>query len=69
MDTHVELEVVKARLAELQSTHRGLDLLLRNAQDDPAQNDLQIRRLKKQKLKLKDEITILERQLVPDVPA
>jgi hypothetical protein len=37
--------------------------------DGPVQDELEIRRLKKQKLLLKDQISVLERRLEPDVPA
>jgi hypothetical protein len=63
------VEAVRARIAELHSVHRGLDELIAHAVDDPKHDDLQLRRLKKQKLLLKDQITLLERQLVPDIPA
>jgi hypothetical protein len=36
---------------------------------DPRHDDLQLRRLKKRKLQLKDHITLLKMQLVPDIPA
>jgi hypothetical protein len=64
-----QIETVKAKIAELQSIHRSLDKMINAAATDPAQDDLQLRRLKKQKLVLKDQITVLERQLVPDIPA
>ena len=35
----------------------------------PVQDELELRRLKKQKLLLKDQISLLERRLIPDVPA
>jgi hypothetical protein len=37
--------------------------------DSPVQDELEVRRLKKQKLLLKDQISLLEKRLVPDVPA
>ena len=40
-----------------------------NLSDSHAQDDLELRRLKKQKLKLKDQIATLEKRLVPDIPA
>jgi hypothetical protein len=36
---------------------------------DPSHNELQLRRLKKRKLQLKDHITLLRMQLTPDVSA
>ena len=69
MTGEIELDAVKVRITELQATHRGLDHLIHEAQSDMAQDDLQLRRLKKQKLKIKDQISVLEKQLVPDIPA
>ena len=69
MTTDEQLETVKAKIVELQSVHRSLDRLIAAAADDPRHDDLQLRRLKKQKLLLKDQICILERQLVPDIRA
>ncbi|MGS0014475.1 YdcH family protein [Escherichia coli] len=42
-----------------------IDMLIRDARSD----DLQLRRLKKRKLQLKDHIALLKMQLVPDIPA
>lgn len=64
-----DLEATKAKLAELHSVHRSLDKMITTLADSPVQDELEVRRLKKQKLLLKDQISILERRLVPDVPA
>ena len=69
MMTEQQLEAVKTKIAELHSVHRSLDKLIAAAADDPKQDDLQLRRLKKEKLRLKDQISLLERQLVPDIRA
>jgi hypothetical protein len=37
--------------------------------DDARHDELQLRRLKKRRLQLKDHITLLKMQLIPDVPA
>jgi hypothetical protein len=57
------------RIQELQSEHRSLDKELRVLVDDPLIDDLQIQRLKKRKLFLKDSIAHLESSLVPDITA
>ena len=57
------------RIQELQSEHRSLDKELRALVDDPLIDDLQIQRLKKRKLFLKDSIAHLESNLVPDITA
>lgn len=64
-----EVEATQARLAELNSVHRSLDRMISSLAENSSQDDLELRRLKKQKLKLKDQISVLERRLVPDVPA
>ena len=57
------------RIQELQLEHRSLDKELRALADDPLIDDLQIQRLKKRKLFLKDSIAHLESNLVPDITA
>jgi len=56
------------RLHELRSEHRDLDTVIARL-DEAGTDALQLQRLKKRKLKLKDEITWLESQLVPDIIA
>jgi len=56
------------RLHEMRTEHRDLDTVI--ARLDSSQVDqLQLQRLKKRKLKLKDEIAWLEGKLVPDIIA
>ena len=57
------------RLRELRVSHRDLDYLIDRLQDDPMVDQLRIRRLKKRKLLLKDMITNLESDLIPDLDA
>ena len=62
----VELfDTLTNRISELKSEHRVLDGQLEALADDPTVNDLQVRRLKKRKLFLKDSIAHLEKQLIP----
>jgi hypothetical protein len=56
------------RLHELRSEHRDLDTVIARL-DGSAMDQLQVQRLKKRKLKLKDEIAWLEGRLVPDIIA
>ena len=56
-------------LFELREEHRDLDLAIQRMALDPRQDQLQMRRLKKRKLKLKDWITRLESKLIPDMDA
>ena len=56
-------------LFELREEHRDLDLAINRMAQDPLQDQLHLRRLKKRKLKLKDWITRLESRLIPDMDA
>ncbi|MGB5490598.1 MAG: DUF465 domain-containing protein [Woeseiaceae bacterium] len=57
------------RLRELRVSHRDLDYLIDRLQHDPMVDQLRIRRLKKRKLLLKDMISNLESELIPDLDA
>ncbi len=63
------LNTLERRIMELQIEHRDLDYLIDRLAGDALHDDLQLRRLKKRRLKLKDAITLLQLQLEPDVPA
>lgn len=60
---------VRARLLELRQQHQDLDAAVAALEGQPLPNQLQIARLKKQKLILKDQISKLEDQLTPDIIA
>lgn len=62
-------EFVQRRIIELEVEHRDLDTVIDAIIFHGHPNELQLRRLKKRKLQLKDHITLLKMQLVPDVPA
>ncbi|MCO5398653.1 DUF465 domain-containing protein [Ralstonia soli] len=64
-----DLNTVSRRIIELQIEHRDLDFLIDRLAADAQHDELQLRRLKKRRLKLKDTITLLQLQLEPDVPA
>lgn len=64
-----DIEAIKARIRELQLEHRDLDQVIARLAEMPYPDQLQLRRLKKRKLFLKDMITKLEMSLVPDIPA
>ncbi|MBB1630184.1 MULTISPECIES: DUF465 domain-containing protein [Cupriavidus] len=63
------LNTLSRQIMELQIEHRDLDYLIDRMAADAAHDELQLRRLKKRRLKLKDAITLLQLQLEPDVPA
>lgn len=60
---------LRARLAELRQEHRDLDMAIAGMQDLLYADQLQLRRLKKRKLLLKDAIARLESELIPDLNA
>ncbi|MEC5218341.1 hypothetical protein RCH09_003310 [Actimicrobium sp. GrIS 1.19] len=60
---------VRRRIIELEVEHRDLDAVIDALLRDTRHEELQLRRLKKRKLQLKDHITLLRMQLIPDIPA
>jgi hypothetical protein len=62
-------ESIQRRIAELQLEHRGLDAMIDALGHEARFDELQLRRLKKRKLQIKDSIKLLQMQLIPDVPA
>lgn len=68
MDAH-EIQSLKARLHDLRLEHRDLDAVIAKVTENAPFDMLQIQRLKKRKLVLKDEITRLENRLIPDIIA
>jgi hypothetical protein len=67
-DTDHETEL-RRRLQELESEHRDLDDVIERLSDGSINDQLQIKRLKKRKLQLKDEITKIRSRLLPDIIA
>jgi hypothetical protein len=64
-----DVQVLKQRIYQLNVEHRDLDDVISRLAQSPAQDQLQLQRLKKRKLLIKDQITMLERQLTPDIRA
>ena len=60
---------LQQRIVALKMEHRDLDTAIERLAGDSAHDELQLRRLKRRKLLLKDQIARLERQLDPDVLA
>ena len=67
--TQREKQMLLQELAVLKQEHRELDILIEEFAKQLNNNQLEIGRLKKQKLKLKDSITRLESSLIPDLHA
>ena len=68
MDDQVDNDI-RDRITELRLEHRDLDEAITRMADDPAADQLRLRRLKKRKLLLKDTIARLESELIPDLDA
>jgi hypothetical protein len=67
MDLHAES--LRAKLATLKSEHRDLDDVIARLSERAPIDQLQLQRLKKRKLLLKDRISRLESELLPDIIA
>jgi hypothetical protein len=59
----------QARLTYLRLEHRDLDTAIEALRETAAPDQLQIARLKKRKLRLRDEIAVIEDHLIPDIIA
>jgi hypothetical protein len=68
MDPSADVQTL-ARLAMLRQRHRDLDAAIGSLEASGTGDQLQLRRLKKMKLQLKDEITAIEDSLIPDIIA
>lgn len=64
-----EYVAARIRIAALKEEHRDLDDAIHRMQEGPYIDNLQLQRMKKRKLQLKDAIRRLEDQLIPDEPA
>ena len=64
-----QIEIIRQKLARLYSEHRDLDDVISRIAGGGTLDKLQIQRLKKRKLRLKDQISQLENQLVPNIIA
>lgn len=64
-----ETQALQARIKELQIEHRDLDDVIARLSKEVSVDQLQLRRLKKRKLLLKDTIEHLKSRLIPDLDA
>ncbi len=67
--TKEEEREFREQLARLQQEHRDLDAAIVALQESPGADVLQVQRLKKRKLQLRDRISFIEDQLTPDIIA
>jgi hypothetical protein len=67
--TPEEEQDLREQLARLLQEHRDLDSAIEALQDAPGSDLLQVQRLKKRKLYLRDRISFIEDQLTPDIIA
>ena len=65
----MDAEQIRTRVIELEIEHRDLDAAIDLLAQSPTADVLQLQRMKKRKLQLKDHIIQLKMQLVPDIPA
>ncbi len=65
----LDTATIVRRLVELRSEHRDLDLLIDRLSGDAVVDQMTLTRMKKRRLRLKDEIAWLEDKLIPDLDA
>ncbi len=64
-----DIKAVEKKLAELKTQHRNLDDKINHLIENASFDQLEVQRLKKRKLVLKDQIKKLESNLLPDIIA
>ena len=64
-----ELSRMARRVDEMRQEHRDLDAAIERLAADIQADELALKRLKKRKLQLKDQIAWIENALIPDEPA
>ena len=64
-----EIDVLRVKLEMLKRQHRDLDSAIEALHDSASTDMLTIKRLKKQKLAIKDQIVVLEDRILPDIIA
>jgi hypothetical protein len=67
--TEAEEQSLRAKLTELMQEHRDLDTAIAAMAEQGVRDQLQLSRLKKRKLQLKDQIAEIEDALLPDIIA
>jgi len=67
--TREEERELREQLARMQQEHRDLDAAITALVSSPGSDLIQVQRLKKRKLVLRDKIRVIEDQLTPDIIA
>ncbi|MDE2230260.1 MAG: DUF465 domain-containing protein [Alphaproteobacteria bacterium] len=65
----LEIEAIKAKIQQLKAEHRALDEDIRRLEEGAPYNPIEMQRLKRRKLALKDLLARLESKLLPDIIA
>lgn len=65
----LDVEALRAKLEALKTEHRDLDEVIARIAERMPFDQLQLQRLKKRKLMLKDQISKIESELLPDIIA
>lgn len=68
-ESYVDPDEIARRIEQLRQEHRDLDTAIEAMGATPAADQLVLARIKKRKLRLRDEIAALEDQLIPDIIA
>jgi hypothetical protein len=69
MNQTADINALRLRIEQLYLEHRDLDDVITRLVEATPHDQLQLQRLKKRKLHVKDQISALEGQLTPDIPA
>jgi len=64
-----DIASLREKLTQLEVEHRDLDDVIRRMEEGVYVDQLQLRRLKRKKLALKDSIARIKSSLIPDLPA
>jgi len=69
MYADMDAEATRHRIEALKAEHRDLDQMITRLAEATICDELQLKRLKKRKLQIKDQLVFLQIQLEPDIPA
>ena len=64
-----DIEELEEKLAELEREHKDLDEIIDRLRNTPPVDFLQMKRMQKKKLMLKDQIQLIKSEIIPDIIA